>query len=78
MNTFEEPGRQLKSGVTLYEAQKIVDFLQTGIGILPGSGRSDWPNSSDEEFEYMQRMHKRLNAFYNLYNSSELEVPEDK
>lgn len=78
MNAVEEPSRQLKSGVILYEAEKIINFLQTGIGILPGSARSDWPNSSDEDFEYMQRMHKRLSAFYNLYNRSELELPEDK
>jgi len=31
------PSTQLPSGVILYEAQKIVDFLQSGIGILPST-----------------------------------------
>jgi hypothetical protein len=69
---------KLPSGVILYEAKKIVDFLETGIMILPGSARSDWSNSSDEQFEYMQKMHKRLASFSNLYNRSELELPVNK
>ena len=71
------PSTVLASGVMLYEAQKIVSFLETGIGILPSTGRSDWPNLTDDQFDYMLRMHNRLNAFYTLYSNSE-EVPQDE
>ena len=70
------PSTVLPSGVMLYEAQKIVNFLETGVGILPGTGRSDWPNLTDDQFDYMLRMHNRLNAFYTLYSNSE-PVPQD-
>ncbi len=70
------PSTVLPSGVMLYEAEKILNFLNTGIGILPGTGRSDWPNLTDEQFDYMLRMHNRLNAFYTLYGNSE-PVPQD-
>jgi hypothetical protein len=69
------PSTVLPSGVMLYEAEKILNFLNTGIGILPGTGRSDWPNLTDEQFDYMLRMHNRLNDFYNLYNRSNTELP---
>lgn len=72
------PSTVLPSGVMLYEAQKIVNFLETGIGILPGTGRSDWPNLTDEQFDYMLRMHNRLNAFYTMYNQSNTELPEEE
>ena len=72
------PSTVLPSGVMLYEAQKIVQFLETGIGILPGTGRSDWPNLTDEQFDYMLRMHNRLNQFYTLYGRSNTELPEEK
>lgn len=72
------PSTLLPSGVMLYEAQKIVNFLETGIGILPGTGRSDWPNLTDNQFDYMLRMHKRLNDFYTAYNRNNVELPEDK
>ena len=62
------PSSILPSGVMLYEAQKIVDFLQTGMMLLPSTSRSDWPNSTDEQFEYMLAMHSRLNALHALYN----------
>ena len=62
------PSIVLPSGVMLYEAQKIVDFLQTGMMLLPSTSRSDWPNSTDEQFEYMLAMHSRLNALHALYN----------
>ena len=62
------PSSVLPSGVMLYEAQKIVDFLQTGMMFLPSTSRSDWPNSTDEQFEYMLAMHSRLNALHALYN----------
>ena len=71
------PSTVLPSGVMLYEAQKIVSFLETGIGILPGTGRSDWPNLTDEQFDYMLRMHNRLNQFYTLYSPSNTELPEE-
>ena len=71
------PSTVLPSGVMLYEAQKIVSFLETGIGILPGTGRSDWPNLTDEQFDYMLAMHQRPNAFYNLYSRSNTELPEE-
>ena len=61
------PSSILPSGIMLYEAQKIVTFLETGMMFLPGTGRSDWPNSTDEQFEYMLAMHSRLNMLYNLY-----------
>lgn len=70
------PSTLLPSGVMLYEAEKILNFLNTGIGILPGSARSDWPNSTDEQFEYMQRMHKRLHDFYTLYSRDNLAMTE--
>ena len=69
------PSTVLQSGVMLYEAQKIIQFLETGIGILPGTGRSDWPNLTDDQFDYMLRMHNRLNDFYNLYSRTNLEIP---
>ena len=62
------PSSVLPSGVMLYEAQKIVDFLQTGMMLLPSTSRSGWPNSTDEQFEYMLAMHSRLNALHALYN----------
>ncbi len=71
------PSTVLPSGVMLYEAQKIVDFLQTGIGILPGTGRSDWPNLTDEQFDYMLNMHSRLHQFYTLYSRSNTELPKE-
>lgn len=72
------PSTQLPSGVIMYEAQKILDFLQTGVMILPGTGRSDWNLSTDEQYEYMLRMHKRLSALYDLYRRENLELPENK
>ena len=72
------PSTVLPSGVMLYEAQKIVQFLETGIGILPGTGRSDWPNLTDDQFDYMLRMHNRLNAFYTMYSQSNTELPEEE
>jgi hypothetical protein len=71
------PSTVLPSGVMLYEAQKIVSFLETGIGILPGTGRSDWPNLTDDQFDYMLRMHNRLSDFYNLYSRNGLEIPTE-
>jgi hypothetical protein len=62
------PSTVLPSGVTMYEAEKILNFLNTGVMFLPGTGRSDWPNSTDEQFEYMLNMHKRLNQFHALYS----------
>ena len=62
------PSTVLPSGVMLYEAQKIVQFLETGVMILPSTSRSDWPNTTDEQFEYMLAMHSRLNALHALYN----------
>ena len=61
------PSTVLPSGIMLYEAQKIVQFLETGMMILPSTSRSDWPNSTDEQFEYMLAMHSRLNALHSLY-----------
>lgn len=72
------PSTLLPGGVMLYEAEKILNFLNTGIGILPGTARSDWPNSTDEQFDYMVRMHHRLNEFYNLYNRDNLTMAESK
>ena len=72
------PSTVLPSGVMLYEAQKIVQFLETGVGILPGTGRSDWPNLTDEQFDYMLRMHNRLNAFYTMYSQPNTELPEEE
>lgn len=62
------PSTLLQSGVMMYEAQKIINFLETGLMILPSTSRSDWPNSTDEQFEYMLAMHRRLNALHALYN----------
>jgi hypothetical protein len=62
------PSTVLPSGVMLYEAQKIVQFLETGVMLLPSTSRSDWPNTTDEQFEYMLAMHSRLNALHALYN----------
>lgn len=72
------PSTQLQSGVIMYEAQKIADFLNTGVMILPGTGRSDWSLSTDEQYEYMLRMHKRLSALYDLYRRENLELPPDE
>jgi hypothetical protein len=62
------PSSILPSGVMLYEAQKIVAYLETGVMLLPGTSRSDWPNSTDEQFDYMLAMHNRLAQFHALYN----------
>jgi hypothetical protein len=62
------PSTVLPSGIMLYEAQKIVQFLETGMMILPSTSRSDWPNTTDEQFEYMLAMHSRLNMLHSLYN----------
>ena len=62
------PSTVLPSGIMLYEAQKIVQFLETGMMILPSTSRSDWPNTTDEQFEYMLAMHSRLNELHALYN----------
>ena len=62
------PSTVLPSGIMLYEAQKIVNFLETGVMILPSTSRSDWPNTTDEQFEYMLAMHSRLNELHALYN----------
>jgi len=72
------PSTQLQSGVTLYEAQKIVDFLQSGFGILPSTSRSSWSFSTDEQFEYVLRMHNRLHQFYTLYSPDNLYIPQDE
>lgn len=72
------PSTQLPSGVIMYEAEKILNYLKTGIMILPGTGRSDWPNSTEEQFLYMQRMHKRLSDFTKLYSRHNLEMQESK
>ena len=69
------PSTQLQSGVIMYEAEKILNFLNTGVMILPGTGRSDWNLSTDEQYEYMLRMHKRLSALYDLYRRENLELP---
>ncbi len=62
------PSTVLPSGVMLYEAQKVLNFLETGVMFLPSTSRSDWPNSTDEQFEYMLAMHHRLNQLHALYN----------
>jgi hypothetical protein len=62
------PSTVLPSGIMLYEAQKIVQFLETGMMLLPSTSRSDWPNTTDEQFEYMLAMHSRLNALHALYS----------
>ena len=72
------PSTQLPSGVIMYEAQKILDFLKTGVMILPGTGRSDWNLSTDEQYEYMLRMHKRLSDLCNLYSRENLDLPDNK
>lgn len=72
------PSTQLPSGVILYEAQKILDFLNSGIGILPSTSRSSWSLSTDDQFDYMLRMHKRLHAFYTLYSRDNLVLPPDE
>ncbi len=72
------PSTQLPSGVIMYEAQKILDFLKTGVMILPGTGRSDWNLSTDEQYEYMLRMHKRLSDLCNLYRRENLDLPDNK
>jgi len=69
------PSSILPSGVMLYEAQKIVSYLETGLMLLPGTSRSDWPNLNDEQFEYMLSMHSRLNALHALYNPT-VSVPQ--
>lgn len=69
---------QLPSGVILYEADSIVRFLETGIAILPSTARSSWSLSTDEQYEYVLRMHKRLSDFYDLYQRSNLEMLESK
>ena len=70
------PSTLLPSGVMIYEAQKIINFLETGLMILPGSGRSDWPHLNDDQFDYIIRMHNRLAQMANLYSNPE-PVPED-
>lgn len=49
-------------------------FLDTGVMMLPGSARSDYPNATDEEFEYIQMVHKRLAKLSDLYRDE----PVDK
>lgn len=71
------PSTVLPSGVMLYEAQKIVNFLETGIMILPSTSRSEWPNTTDEQFDYMLAMHSRLNALHALYSQSNTELPQE-
>jgi hypothetical protein len=71
------PSTVLPSGVMLYEAQKIVQFLETGVMLLPSTSRSDWPNTTDEQFEYMLAMHSRLNMLHSLYSQPNTELPEE-
>jgi len=71
------PSTVLASGVMLYEAQKIVNFLETGVMILPSTSRSDWPNTTDEQFEYMLAMHSRLNMLHSLYSQTKTELPQE-
>jgi hypothetical protein len=71
------PSTVLPSGVMLYEAQKIVQFLETGVMLLPSTSRSDWPNTTDEQFEYMLAMHSRLNMLHSLYSQSNTELPQE-
>ena len=71
------PSTVLPSGVMLYEAQKIVNFLETGIMILPSTSRSEWPNTTDEQFDYMLAMHSRLNMLHSLYSQSNTELPQE-
>ena len=71
------PSTVLPSGVMLYEAQKIVQFLETGMMLLPSTSRSDWPNTTDEQFEYMLAMHSRLNMLHSLYSQSNTELPQE-
>ena len=70
------PSTVLPSGVMLYEAQKIVQFLETGVMLLPSTSRSDWPNTTDEQFEYMLAMHSRLNMLHSLYSQTNTELPQ--
>jgi hypothetical protein len=70
------PSTVLPSGVMLYEAQKIVQFLETGVMLLPSTSRSDWPNTTDEQFEYMLAMHSRLNMLHSLYSQPNTELPQ--
>jgi hypothetical protein len=71
------PSTVLPSGIMLYEAQKIVQFLETGMMLLPSTSRSDWPNTTDEQFEYMLAMHSRLNMLHSLYSQSDTELLEE-
>ncbi len=70
------PSTLLPSGIMMYEAEKILNFLNTGLGFLPSTSRSDWPNTTDEQFEYVLRMHKRLHEFYTLYSRDNLVMAE--
>jgi len=70
------PSTVLPSGVMLYEAQKIVQFLETGVMLLPSTSRSDWPNTTDEQFDYMLAMHSRLNMLHSLYSQTNTELPQ--
>jgi hypothetical protein len=58
--------------VTEFERRYMNMFLDNGIGMLPGSARSDYPNATEEEFVYIQMVHKRLAKFYDLYRDNSI------
>lgn len=64
------------SKVTEFEKRYISMYLDNGIGMLPSSSRSDWDNSTEEQFLFVQEVSKRLSKFYDLYKTP-IEFPED-
>jgi hypothetical protein len=61
---------------TEFERRYMNMYLENGIGMLPSSSRSDWPNSTDEQFLFVQEVHQRLSKFYDLYRTP-IEFPQE-
>ena len=52
-------------------------FFDTGVMILPGSARSDYPNATEEEFVYIQKVHQRLAKLSDFYRDNPIGFPQE-
>jgi len=65
------------SNITKFERRYIDMFLDTGVMILPGSARSDYPNATEEEFVYIQKVHQRLAKLSDFYKDNPIGFPQE-
>lgn len=65
-----------KFKATDFERKYIEKFMNEGYATLPSRDASDWPNSTTEQFQFVCDVRKRLEKFYELYNTP-IDFPQE-